>query len=186
MLKVALLLATCVAAVLSQSPSFGGCPTVPAQKTFDLNRYLGYWYEIFVFPTHFEKGKCTRAKYSLKDNGHVLVDNRGLDQGTEVSAFGDLYCPDTTAPAELKVRFAAGTPYGKYNVIDTDYDNYTLIYSCESILGVAHIEFAWILARNRTLDQVTTDRLMAELKGHGVDVTKFHTSDQTNCPANQA
>ena len=72
---------------------------------------------------------------------------------------------------------------GDYWVLDTDYDNYTLIYSCESILGVAHIEFAWILARNMTVDQSLTDRLMAELKGYGVDVTKFHKSDQEGCPA---
>ncbi|XP_076466201.1 apolipoprotein D-like [Babylonia areolata] len=182
MLKL-IVLSACVMAAMAQSPSFGGCPTVPAQTTFDLNRYLGYWYEIYVFPTHFEKGKCTRAKYSLKDDGHIEVYNRGLENGTEVRAVGDAYCPNTDHPANLLVRFAAGTPYGKYNVIDTDYDTYTLIYSCESILGVAHIEFAWILARERQINQTLTDRLMNELKGYGVDVTKFKKSDQEGCPA---
>ena len=37
MLKVAVL-AACVVATLAQSPSFGGCPTVPAQSTLDLNK----------------------------------------------------------------------------------------------------------------------------------------------------
>lgn len=68
-------------------------------------------------------------------------------------------------------------------MIDTDYDTYTLIYSCESILGVAHIEFAWILARDMHLNKTITDRLMVELGGYGVDTTKFHKTDQEGCPA---
>jgi len=180
MLKL-LVLAACGLACLAQSPSFGGCPTVPAQTTFDLQKYLGDWYEIWVFPTHFEKGKCTQAHYSLKNDSHIEVYNRGYQNGTEVRAIGDAYCPASEHPANLLVRFAAGTPYGKYNVIDTDYGTYTLIYSCESILGVAHIEFAWILARQRQISQELTDRLFNELKGYGVDTTKFHKSDQQGC-----
>nr|KAG5696785.1 hypothetical protein BaRGS_012808 [Batillaria attramentaria] len=88
-------------------------------------KYLGDWYEMYVFPTHFEKGSCTRAHYTVKDDGHIEVFNRGIENGT---------------------------PYGNYWVIDTDYDSYTLIYSCESILGVAHIEFAWIMSRHMTID----------------------------------
>ena len=79
--------------------------------------------------------------------------------------------------------FCPGTPYGKYNVIDTDYDTYTLIYSCESILGVAHIEFAWILAREMHINQTLTDKLLNELQGYGVDVSKFVKTDQEGCPA---
>ena len=37
MLKIACL-AACAVLSLAQSPSFGGCPAVPAQSTFDLNR----------------------------------------------------------------------------------------------------------------------------------------------------
>ncbi|KAK7483324.1 hypothetical protein BaRGS_00025491 [Batillaria attramentaria] len=167
MLKLVIFVSCVAAVVFAQSPSFGGCPTVPSQSTFNLTRYLGDWYEMYVFPTHFEKGSCTRAHYTVKDDGHIEVFNRGIENGTEVRAIGDAYCPDPAHPAELLVRFAAGTPYGNYWVIDTDYDSYTLIYSCESILGVAHIEF---------------DHLMKELAGYGVDVSKFKESDQANCP----
>lgn len=165
----------------AQSPSFGPCPTVKTQDTLDLEKYLGTWYEIYSFPTTFEKGTCTRAKYTKKPDGHIQVYNRGIDNGKEVAAYGDAYRPDDKEQGKLLVRFAEGTPYGNYWVVHTDY-NYTLIYSCSSIVGVAHIEFAWILARNMTLPQETTKSLMSELASYQVDVSKFVATNQTACP----
>ncbi|GFO09913.1 apolipoprotein d [Plakobranchus ocellatus] len=181
-LIVLLAIACAVCLVSSQVPSFGGCPTVKTQETLDIQKYLGDWYEIFVFPTTFEKGKCTRARYTLKPDGHIEVYNRGIEDGKEFSAVGDAYVPNDQEPAKLLVRFAEGTPYGKYWVIHTDYDTYTLIYSCSSIAGLAHIEFAWILARNMTLDPQVSQSLKDELASYNVDISKFMVSDQMNCP----
>merc|ERR1711910_175951 len=174
---LALVAATCHAHI-----GFGGCPTVPTQATVDVEKYMGTWIEVYAFPTQFEKGKCTRATYTLKDDGHIKVYNRGvLHDGTVDDITGDAYRPHADEQGKLLVRFAAGTPYGSYWVIDTDYTGTSLVYSCTS-LGVAHYEQAWILARNSTIDDVTKDKLMAELAGYGVDVSYFKKTDQTDCP----
>ncbi|GFR69959.1 apolipoprotein D [Elysia marginata] len=175
---LALSLACSVCLVNSQVPSFGGCPTVKTQQNLDIQRYLGDWYEIFLFPTTFEKGKCTRARYSLKPDGHINVFNRGIEDGKEFSATGDAYVPNDQEPC----KFAEGTPYGNYWVIHTDYDTYTLIYSCSSLAGLAHVEFAWILARNQTLDPHISQSLKNELASYNVDISKFKVSDQSGCP----
>ena len=73
-------------------------------------------------------------------------------------------------------------PWGKYWVLDTDYDNYTLIYSCSEILGVTHYEFAWILSRQKTISDALKTKLFNELKGYGIDTSNFHVMDQTGCP----
>merc|ERR1711936_1529751 len=123
---LALVAATCHAHI-----GFGGCPTVPTQATVDVEKYMGTWIEVYAFPTQFEKGKCTRATYTLKDDGHIKVYNRGvLDDGTVDDITGDAYRPHADEQGKLLVRFAAGT---------------SLVYSCTS-LGVAHYEQAWILA----------------------------------------
>ena len=75
-----------------------------------------------------------------------------------------------------------GAPYGPYWVIETDYDNYSLVYSCGPLLGVAHVEFAWILSRWPQLDPPTVDHLRNLLKDGGVNVELFSQTDQSNCP----
>lgn len=49
----------------------------------------------------------------------------------------------------LGVKFSSFQPvWGDYNVIDTDYDNYTFIYSCFSAgWGLIQQEYYWILTR---------------------------------------
>lgn len=49
---------------------FGSCPKIPVAQNFDLNLYLGKWYEIARskdFP--FEFGKCAQADYDINDEG---------------------------------------------------------------------------------------------------------------------
>lgn len=42
--------------------------------------------------------------------------------------------------------------YGKYWVLDIDYDYYMLIYLCIDFVGFSYIEFVWILSWLRILD----------------------------------
>ena len=60
-----------------------GCLGVPASvepvQGFDLNRYLGKWYEIARLDHSFEEGlDNVTAVYSLRDDGGVNVVNRGF------------------------------------------------------------------------------------------------------------
>ena len=67
-------------------------------------------------------------------------------------------------------------------MIETDYDNYSLVYSCGRLLGFAHVESAWILSRQPQLAPATADRLMNLLRDGGVNVDPFSKTDQSNCP----
>ncbi|KAJ8302495.1 hypothetical protein KUTeg_018891 [Tegillarca granosa] len=129
------------------------CKSVNTVKPFDLNKYLGDWYEIVKFKANFEDGqKCVRANYQLKDNGRVRVDNKVA-------------------------------PYGDYWILNTDYESYSLIYSCtDAVIG--KVEFAWILSRKRTLDQTVLDKLYKEIASYDVNTDKFMTENQSNCPNN--
>ncbi|CAG2252903.1 APOD [Mytilus edulis] len=174
--------AGCTVVIIREKyPSMPSFTAGPGSRTNE--HYLGDWYEIYKFKANFENGqKCAHANYLLKDDGHIRVNNSGKTaDGKMVQALGDLYMPDSTKPSSLKVKFASAAPYGNYVVIDTDYTNYTLIYSCTSILGISHFEFAWILGRQRTMDQALVDRLFAELKSYNVNVGHFMKEDQTGC-----
>ena len=62
-----------------------GCLGMPSEvkpvQDFDIDRYMGKWYEIARLDHSFEKGlsKVT-AEYSLKDDGGVKVINQGFSE----------------------------------------------------------------------------------------------------------
>lgn len=64
---------------------------------------------------------------------------------------------------------------GVLDVWDTDYETYSLVYSCRP----PGIEIAWILSRTKTLSQATISRLEALLTSKGVDANKFRLTQQT-------
>lgn len=99
---------------------------------------------------------------------------------TSVNGFA--YVPKASEPNRLLVEFPEVsrlfTVKGKYDVWSTDYDNYSLVYSCTNFLGIFKIESAWILARQKQLDQATTSRLKDLLKGKNVDPENFTKTQQ--------
>lgn len=53
--------------------------------------------------------------------------------------------------ARCSVKFNWYIPAGDYRVLNTDYENYSVIYSCMNLLNVAKIENVWILSRDTEL-----------------------------------
>ena len=76
----------------------------------------------------------------------------------------------------------SGTPRANYWIVDTDYDNYSLVWSCSDVIGLVNFDFAWILSRQRTLDANTVSMLKQKLAGFGIKTGGFMDTDQTNCP----
>lgn len=70
---------------------------------------------------------------------------------------------------------------GDYNVLDTDYEGYASVYSCQALLGLGHVEQAWILARTPALEQNKIDAAAAAFTNFGIDVNQFMATPQENC-----
>uniref|UniRef100_A0A3B5AFI3 Apolipoprotein D n=1 Tax=Stegastes partitus TaxID=144197 RepID=A0A3B5AFI3_9TELE len=154
------------------------CPKPAVQKNFDAAKYLGTWYEIEKLPHTFQKGECSTATYSLKSPGVVGVLNRELlADGTINTISGSAVSKSSSEPAKLLVSFFENSPPAPYWVLSTDYDSYSLVYSCTD-LGVLHVEFAWIMSRQPTLPQETIRELSNTLSSIGVNVDKMITTNQ--------
>ncbi|XP_075875865.1 apolipoprotein D-like [Nelusetta ayraudi] len=156
----------------------GRCPKPAVQMNFDAARYLGTWYDIEKLPHTFQKGECSTATYSLKSPGVVGVLNRELlADGTINSISGSAMSKDPFEPAKLLVTFFENSPPAPYWVLSTDYDNYSLVYSCTD-LGVLHVEFAWIMSREPTMSEETLEDLHSTLASIGVNVDKLIATNQ--------
>jgi apolipoprotein D and lipocalin family protein len=138
-----------------------GCTGVPdgieTVDGFELDRYLGTWYEIARLDHRFERGlNNVTANYSRRDDGGVRVLNRGYDvgKGEWDEAEGKAYFTGDPSVGQLKVSFF-GPFYGGYNIVALDQANYR--YSM--VVGPSR-EYLWILARQPVLDQATVDALL--------------------------
>lgn len=136
---------------------------------FDLDRYLGKWYELARIEHSFEKGlQRTQAEYSRRPDGSVQVINRGFDarRGEWKVAHGK--AKPTIAPdvAALKVTFF-GPFYGGYNVVALGES-----YQWAMVIG-SSLEHCWILSRTPTLPDGVEGRLVRQAERLGVDTQKL-------------
>ncbi len=155
--------------VLMLSLALTACSTAPPDgvrpvSSFDINRYLGKWYEIARLDHSFERGLSdVSATYSLQDDGSVKVLNRGYDTRNQnwKEAVGRAQFIGDPATASLKVSFF-GPFYGGYHVIALDQENYRW-----SLVAGPSRDYLWILARERTLPAEVRDALVSKARSLG-------------------
>jgi apolipoprotein D and lipocalin family protein len=131
--------------------------SIPAIKIFDLQRYLGTWYEVARLPHSFESGlDRVTATYTLQENGTIKVLNKGFNtsKGEWKEASGKAYIPNTLAGALLKVSFF-WIFYSDYKVIELDTANYSY-----AMVTSSSKKYLWILSRTPHLDDAIYDKLI--------------------------
>ena len=150
-----------------------GCTAAPQGimpvDNFDLDRYLGTWYEIARLDHRFERGLSqVSATYSKRPDGGVDVINRGFNSQANKwkEAKGRAYFIGEPDVARLKVTFFWPF-YGGYNVIELDQENYSYALICGP-----NKKYLWILARTKKLDASIKEALISKAKTLG-----FNTSE---------
>lgn len=151
-----------------------GCVGIPdgvkPVDGFNVEKYLGKWYEIARLDHSFERG-LTRvtADYRLRDDGGVGVLNRGYSAKDDLwkEAEGKAYFVRGSDHGYLKVSFF-GPFYGAYIVFELDHENYQYALVCGP--GKSYL---WILGRKPNLDQHIKDILIAKATAAGFDTSKL-------------
>jgi len=158
--------------------ALAGCVSVPAGVTpvtgFDLDRYLGTWYEIARLDHNFERNLTNvTATYSLNEDGSVRVANRGFD--VTICEYDEqigraTFNGDPTI-ASLGVSFF-GPFAGGYHVIELGPD-----YSYAVVSGPTK-GFFWILSRTPQMPGATVERILAEAEANGYPTDEIILVDQ--------
>jgi apolipoprotein D and lipocalin family protein len=163
--------------------SAGACTGLPKGvepvSDFEIDRYLGTWYEIARLDHRFERGLSrVTATYSLRDDGGVTVVNRGYDAeaGEWQQVRGKAYFIDAANVGRLKVSFF-GPFYGGYNVIALDDD-----YGWSLVVGPSR-SYLWILARTPDLHEDVVQRLVAQAAALDFPVDELIYVEHSDEPA---
>lgn len=145
-----------------------GCTGIPeglkAVEGFEVNRYLGTWYEIARLDHRFERGlEKISATYTLREDGGVDVLNKGWDvkAGEWQQAQGKAYFVEQPDKGRLKVSFF-GPFYGGYNIIELDKQNYAY-----SMVTGPDRSYFWILSRTPQLPEAELQALLKRAKALG-------------------
>jgi apolipoprotein D and lipocalin family protein len=151
-----------------------GCVSIPSGlepvTSFEVDRYLGTWYEIVRLDHSFERGLSNvSAQYSLRDDGGIRVVNRGYDKesGEWKNIEGRGYFLGDKSVGSLKVAFFWPF-YGGYHIITLDQDN----YSHAMVVGPSR-SYLWILSRERNLDPEVLTDLVEKARQWGFDTEKL-------------
>ncbi|HUN55583.1 MAG TPA: lipocalin family protein [Smithella sp.] len=151
-----------------------GCVSIPENITpvhnFNVERYLGKWYEIARLDHSFERGLTSvTAEYSLSSDGGLRVINRGYspkgNKWKEIEGRG--YFVKSKDEGFLKVSFF-GPFYGSYIIIDLDKKNYSYALVCGPDKS-----YLWILARSPQIDDHLKKLLIARAKAWGFETEKL-------------
>lgn len=146
---------------------------VEAVSPFDLDRYLGKWYEIARFDYRFEKGlDHATAKYSRRDDGSIKVVNKGQKKnGEKTKAVGRAVPAGPEDTGMLKVSFF-GPFYAGYNVIAIDPE-----YRYALVAGQSR-EYLWILSREKTIPDNIREAYLQHARELDFEVEKLVWPDQ--------
>ena len=149
------------------------CSSIPKKakpiENFEVNRYLGTWYEIARFDFRFEKNlDNTVAQYSLDKKGNVNVLNSGHNYIKDEwrAAKGTAKFRGDKSTAALKVSFF-GPFYSGYNVIALD-ENYQY-----ALIAGKNLEYLWILSREKTIPEDIKQKYLKIATEVGYDTSKM-------------
>ncbi len=139
-----------------------GCTGVPEGiapvRGFELERYLGTWYEIARLDHSFERGlSSVTANYSMRDDGGVRVLNRGYSAENDSwdEAEGKAFFVGDEDRGHLKVSFF-GPFYGAYVVFGLDQDDYQY-----SFVAGPDRSYLWLLAREPEVSDELMERFIS-------------------------
>ncbi|MDQ1859101.1 MULTISPECIES: lipocalin family protein [unclassified Chryseobacterium] len=148
------------------------CSSMPEKaqpvERFDVNRYLGTWYEIARFDYRFEKDLDNAiAQYSLNADGNVNVVNSGYNfkKNKWVSVNGTAKFRGEKNVAALKVSFF-GPFYAGYNVVALEEYQYALIAG-------KNLDYLWILSREKNIPENVKQKFISKAQEIGYDTSKL-------------
>ena len=151
-----------------------GCLSVPdgvaPVQTFELDRYLGRWYEVARLDHSFERGlEAVTADYSLRDDGGIRVINSGrdIDSGEIQQAEGKAYFVQDSTIGHLKVSFF-GPFYGSYVIFELDQIDYQFAF----VAGNSK-DYLWLLARTPEVSQDLISQFKKSALELGFDIDKL-------------
>ncbi len=154
---------------------YKGCASVPKQNIrpvgyFEIEKYLGDWYEIGRFDFKWEKNlNYVRTNYSMNKDGTIKVINKGYDyvakKDKKITGKAK-FAGRRKDLGELKVSFF-GPFYSPYTIIALDAE-----YKYALVAGQNN-KLLWLLSRTPTIPREVEENCINIARAAGYDMRDF-------------
>ncbi|XP_073991397.1 apolipoprotein D-like [Rhodnius prolixus] len=176
----------------AQMPGFGWCPDKRAMPGFDIDKYLGTWYEAERYFTVLEAGsRCARTNYTKAVDGRILVTNEITNRLTGIKRVLDgeiRNVPKGGVDSKISVKYST-LPFPmetEYIILDTDYDSYAVVWSCSGFGPLVNTQTAWVMTRERLPPGIVLQKAYAVLDKNKISRTFFVRAEQEECNLGEA
>ncbi|KAL5281896.1 hypothetical protein ACFFRR_005291 [Megaselia abdita] len=173
-----------IESVWTQIPAYGLCPDVVVEEDFDINSYMGKWFEYARYPFVYEVArKCNTVYYKKDDRKTISISNESIDRysGKKKNTTGTA---KLRSSGKLSVSFRDSDPPRRpnYYILGTDYNNYAIIFSCRE-MGIrnSHIEMLWILTRKRKPSRQIISEAFEVIDANSLSRSSLAKTEQENC-----
>lgn len=139
-------------------------------QNFELNSYLGTWYEIGRLDHSFERAlEQVRAEYNLLPSGQIQVLNQGYNPQKEKwqKALGKARSHGDPREGHLEVSFF-GPFYSSYIIFEMGD-----LGSPYAMISGANKNYLWLLSRTPQVSEATWQRFMSQAQIKGFDTAEI-------------
>ncbi|KAG8311386.1 hypothetical protein J6590_044533 [Homalodisca vitripennis] len=172
------------------------CPdSVRVQEDFSLHDYMGTWYGQASTENAIElAGRCNQDTFTYDhDKNEVHMTSQGITSPElkELTMF-EITAVETD-PNKKEGIFNVTInvpPYGEvivpYWVLETDYNTYSIVYSCVNFYGFHQLRNINLFTRNQDIQDSSEmhrlfNRVEAVMAANNIHLPPLVSADQTNC-----
>ncbi|XP_018024194.1 apolipoprotein D isoform X2 [Hyalella azteca] len=158
----------------------GWCADLSMVKDFDVDKFLGTWYQQMEVPSPFsEEGQCTEITFAKTDAGlNLTSESRSADDmNIKQTFFLSARTRNDTTPYYVMIK--DNLPHVEYNVAATDYVSYACTYTCFQIVMGLRVELFFITTRDPNPPENILNKCNDYFYNNFVDTSKLVPVDHS-------